>query len=47
MDYEHNLPYPTTNRNLIVPRYPNGAVVNQELYKELNSSEKNLEYNRQ
>ena len=47
MDYEHNLPYPTTNRNLIVPRYPNGAVVNQELYKELNSSERNLEYNQE
>jgi len=25
----------TSNRNLIIPRYPNGAVVNSELYQEL------------
>lgn len=27
--------HPTTNRNLIVPRYPNGAVVNEQLYEYL------------
>jgi carbamoyltransferase len=24
--------YPTSNRNLIIPRYPNGAIINYELY---------------
>ena len=28
----NDIPVPTTNRNLIVPRYPNGAVVNQYMY---------------
>jgi carbamoyltransferase len=27
--------YPTSNRNLIVPRYPNGSVVNADLYEYL------------
>lgn len=27
--------YPTSNRNLVVPRYPNGAVVNEHFYSEL------------
>jgi carbamoyltransferase len=35
IDNDVNLPYPTTNRNLIVPRYPNGAIINDELYQEL------------
>ena len=29
---KNDLPVPTTNRNLIVPRYPNGAVVNANMY---------------
>lgn len=28
----NDLPVPITNRNLIVPRYPNGAVVNSNMY---------------
>ena len=32
-------PVPTTNRNLILPRYPNGAVVNQNMYNYLNNNE--------
>lgn len=34
---ENDLPIPTTNRNLIVPRYPNGAVVNASMYNFLNN----------
>ena len=34
---ENDLPIPTTNRNLIVPRYPNGAVVNANAYTTLNN----------
>ena len=30
---------PTTNRNLIVPRYPNGAVVNSAMYDVLNNND--------
>ena len=33
----NDLPVPTTNRNLIVPRYPNGAVVNSNMYNFLNN----------
>ena len=29
---ENDLPVPTVNRNLILPRYPNGAVVNANVY---------------
>lgn len=32
-----DLPVPITNRNLIVPRYPNGAVVNANMYSFLNN----------
>lgn len=31
-----DFPVPLTNRNIIVPRYPNGAVVNEHLHKFLN-----------
>lgn len=34
---KNDLPVPTTNRNLIVPRYPNGAVVNSNMYEFLNN----------
>ena len=34
---DNDLPIPTTNRNLIVPRYPNGAVVNSNMYNFLNN----------
>lgn len=37
----NDLPVPTTNRNLIVPRYPNGAVVNSNLYNFLNNHDSN------
>ena len=33
---QNDLPVPITNRNLIVPRYPNGAVVNANMYNYLN-----------
>ena len=33
---ENDLPIPTVNRNLILPRYPNGAVVNAAPYNFLN-----------
>ena len=33
---KNDIPVPTTNRNIIVPRYPNGAVVNANLYNFLN-----------
>ena len=36
---ENDNPVPTTNRNLILPRYPNGAVVNQNMYNYLNNNE--------
>ena len=36
---KNDLPVPTTNRNLIVPRYPNGAVVNANMYNFLNNHE--------
>jgi carbamoyltransferase len=36
---KNDLPVPTTNRNLIVPRYPNGAVVNSAMYEFLNHHE--------
>jgi len=32
----NDLPVPTTNRNLTVPRYPNGAVINANMYNFLN-----------
>jgi carbamoyltransferase len=32
---KNDLPVPITNRNLIVPRYPNGAVVNVNMYNTL------------
>jgi len=28
----NDLSVPTTNRNLTVPRYPNGAVINANMY---------------
>ena len=34
---KNDLPVPITNRNLIVPRYPNGAVVNAAMYDTLNN----------
>ena len=34
---KNDMPVPTTNRNIIVPRYPNGAVVNANLYNFLNN----------
>ena len=36
---DNSIPVPTTNRNLIVPRYPNGAVVNANMYSFLNDHE--------
>ena len=36
---DNDLPIPITNRNLIVPRYPNGAVVNAGVYNSLNQHE--------
>ncbi len=47
MDYSSDMLVPTTNRNLVVPRYPNGAVVNQILYKELNSDESDLAFDQE
>ena len=44
MDSDNNMNIPLTNRNLIVPRYPNGAVINMPQYKELNSDEVDLEF---
>ena len=43
---KNDLPIPITNRNLIVPRYPNGAVVNANMYNYLNQheSENDLTY---
>ena len=35
IDDADNIPVPIVNRNLILPRYPNGAVVNHNMYKEL------------
>lgn len=32
-----DMPNPLTNRNIIVPRYPNGAVINSAFYKFLNN----------
>ena len=32
---DNTSPVPIVNRNLILPRYPNGAVVNHNMYKEL------------
>ena len=34
--FEEGADYPLTNRNLVVPNYPNGAFINAGLYKELN-----------
>lgn len=31
--FDSTAAYPTSNRNFIVPRYPSGAAVNQELYR--------------
>jgi carbamoyltransferase len=39
IDNDTDIPLPTTNRNLIVPRYPNGAIINRELYSELASDD--------
>mgnify|MGYP003322855489 CR=1 FL=1 len=47
MDNECNVPIPTSNRNLIIPRYPNGAEVNQKMYSELNSGKENLAYDQE
>ena len=33
--FEEGVDYPLTNRNLVVPNYPNGAFINAGLYKEL------------
>ena len=33
---KNDLPVPITNRNLIVPRYPMGAVINSNMYDTLN-----------
>lgn len=35
----NDFPVPLTNRNIIVPRYPNGAVVNEGLYNFINHIE--------
>jgi carbamoyltransferase len=34
--FEEGVDYPLTNRNVVVPNYPNGAFINAGLYKELN-----------
>jgi len=39
MDNESALPVPSTNRSLIVPRYPNGAVINKNLYASLSNDD--------
>lgn len=39
LDSDHDLPIPVIDRNLIVPRYPNGAVVNSAMYSFLNYHE--------
>ena len=36
--FEDTADYPMTNRNLVVPNYPNGAFINAGLYKELNET---------
>lgn len=33
IDHSNDISVPSTNRNLIVPRYPNGAIVNAGFYK--------------
>ena len=33
--FEDTADYPLTNRNIVVPNYPNGALINAGLYKEL------------
>lgn len=38
IENDNTVPIPTTNRNLIVPRYPNGAVVNAGMYDFLTQS---------
>ena len=38
-DKEVITPFPLSNRNLIVPTYPNAALVNDELYSELNETQ--------
>ena len=47
IDNDSDMLVPSTNRNVIVPRYPNGAVVNQTFYKELNSDETDLTYDQE
>jgi carbamoyltransferase len=37
----NDLPIPITNRNLIVPRYPNGAVINSNMYTFLKENSNN------
>ena len=39
MDNESTVPVPTTNRSVIVPRYPNGAVINKNVYASLENDE--------
>ena len=34
--FEHTSDYPLTNRNIVVPNYPNGAFINAGMYDELN-----------
>ena len=45
IDNTTTLPVPTTNRNLIVPRYPNGAIVNKSMHEELDND--NLAYDQE
>ena len=33
--FEEGADYPLTNRNIVIPNYPNGALINAGLYKEL------------
>ena len=33
--FEEGAVYPLTNRNIVVPNYPNGAFINAGLYDEL------------
>ena len=33
--FEDGADYPLTNRNIVIPNYPNGALINAGLYKEL------------
>jgi carbamoyltransferase len=42
-DSTSNAPTPLSNRNLFVPRYPNGSIVNENVYSDLSYTEENID----